>query len=157
MVKQFGPPFKLDPTFPVAKADFDGDGTEDLLMVAISKDPLGESNHSNYKVLDPYNSYFGYGNPKVTTRFGGFGDGSHRCILVVHNWKAEKPKAKFVIVNLPFQKMSLGQTPYKKKSLTGVFVEEVGGMNAVVFWDGRKYRWEPTEFSADPNIPAAAQ
>jgi hypothetical protein len=158
MAKQFGPIFKLDPAFPTAATgDFDGDGKEDLVMVGISKDPLGESNNRNYKVVDPSNSYFGFGDPKITTRFSSFGDDSHRCILVAHDWRAEKPKAKFVIVNLPFQKMSLGQTPYKKKSVTGIFVEEVGGMNAVVFFDGKKYRWEPTEFTRDPNVPDAAQ
>lgn len=155
MAAQFGPGFKLDPAFTVFTADFDGDGNEDLLMVGIGKDPLGNSVHSRYKVLDPSNAYFGYGDPKITTRFGSFGDGSYRCLLVVHNWRAEKPKAKFVIVNLPFQKMSLGQTPYKKKSLTGIYVEEASGMNAVVFWDGKKYRWEPTEFASDPNITSA--
>jgi hypothetical protein len=157
MAAQFGPGFKLDPAFSPSTGDFDADGNEDLLMIGISKDPLSDSNSKNYKVQDPSNSYFGFGDPKITTRFGSFGDGSHRCILLVHSWRAEKPKAKFVIVNIAFQKVSLGQTPYKKKSVTGVYVEEVGGMNAVVFWDGKKYRWEPTQFSTDPNIPAAAQ
>ena len=27
--------------------------------------------------------------------------------------------------------------------------ELAGGLNALVFWDGKKYRWEPTEFSSD--------
>lgn len=153
MAAKFGPGFKLDSKFPATVADFDGDGKEDLLMVGIAKDPLGYSNKHEYKVIDPYDAYFGFGDPKITTRFGNFGDGSYRCVLVMHDWRAEKPKGKFVIVNLPFQKMSLQETPFKKKSVVGIYVEEVGGMNAVVFWDGKKYRWEPTDFTSDNDSP----
>jgi hypothetical protein len=146
---EFGAGFKLDPKFPPITTDLDADGAPDLVFVSFGKNPLGATIEKEYKVLDPYDSYFGFGNPKVTTKFSDFGDGTSHCVLIIHDYQAPKPKAKFVIVNLPFEKLSLGSTPYKKKTVTGLAALEQGGLNAIVFWDGKKYRWEPTDFSTD--------
>jgi hypothetical protein len=144
--KQFGPGFKLDVKFVPFIADFDGDKLEDLAIVVTGKDPIGNSAKFEYKVTDPYDSFWGFGDVKITTRFSSFGDGTAHCVLIIHDWRGEKPKAKFLVVNFPFQKLSIGNNSYKKRSTTGIYGHDQGGTSGVLFWDGKKYRWEPTEF-----------
>jgi len=147
--KQFGPDFKIDTRFEPMRGDFDGDGAEDLVIVATSKHPMGGSGGFNYRVTDPYDSYFGLGDPKITTQFATFGDGTGHCILIVHDWKAESPKSKWVIVNVPFSKIALGQATVKKHTVAAVSAVESGGMSSLVFFDGKKYRWVPNDFQDD--------
>lgn len=145
--QQFGPGYKLADKFEQYRADFDGDGKEDLALVLNGKDPLGNSVKFEYKVVDPYDAYFGFGDPKVTTRVGNFGDGFNRCIGVIHDWKSSKPKAKFVIVNFPFSTLSVAYNSFKNKSVAAFYGHETGGLTGIVFWAGKKYRWEPGAFS----------
>jgi hypothetical protein len=145
--KQFGSDFSMDEHFQPMYADFDGDGKEDLAVVGFSKHPLGGSAGFKYTVIDPYDSYFGIGDPAITTRYGGFGDGSSHCILFIHDWKGEAPKSKWVIVNVPFDKVSPGLVTVKKKSLPAVATVETGGLASLVYFDGKKYKWEPNEFA----------
>lgn len=150
--KQFGPGYKLDEKFDQFRADFDGDGHEDLALVLTTKDPLGNSAKFEYKVVDPYDSYFGFGDPKITSRFANFGDGTSHCIAVIHDWKAEKPKAKFMIVNFPFKTLTVAYNTFKNKSVAAFYGHEIGGLNGIVFWGGKKYRWEPSEFSESDDM-----
>src|SRR5512146_20239 len=64
-VREFGPSFQIDKTFPVLTADLDGDGAEDVIVVATGKEVLVGQVEFHYKVIDPSNAYFGYGDPKV--------------------------------------------------------------------------------------------
>jgi hypothetical protein len=146
---QFGDGFTLDASFAPMTADFDADGTEDLALVVVAKNPLANSVEKNFKVVDPYDAYFGFGDPKVTTKFSDFGDGNFRCVLIMHDWRAGAPKLKFVLVNLPFEKLELSKMPLKKKTVPAISATELGGLNSLVYWDGKKYKWEPTEFSND--------
>lgn len=140
--REFGDSFKLDAKFPPMFADLDGDGQQDLVLVATGKNPLsGELDH-HYRVLDPYDAYFGWGDPKVTVQFTATNALETRYVLVVHNWRA--PKAKFVIINLPFDHLSLLRLARKKKTLDAIHAEETGGLAADVFWDGKKYKWNPS-------------
>jgi hypothetical protein len=132
ITSDFGEGFALDPKFAPLTGDLDLDGTEDLVVVAFGKKPLANSVAKNFKVADPYDAYFGFGDPKVTTGFSDFGDGTSHCVLIVHDWRSEAPKGKFVIVNLPFEELALTNFPHKKKNLTGVAATEYGGLNAVV-------------------------
>lgn len=147
--RQFGSSFKIDTRFEPLYGDFDGDGNEDIALIAISKNPLGASGGFNYKVSDPYDGYFGVGDPKITTAYATFGDGTGHCIVIIHSWKAEVPKAKWVIVNVPFDKIAAGQVTLKKKTVDAVAAVEANGMSSLVFFDGRKYRWEPNDFADD--------
>ena len=149
VAKQFGPDFTVDARFEPLNGDMDGDGTEDVAIIATSKHPMGGMGAFNYKVSDPYDTYFGVGDPKITTTMGNFGDGSGHCILIMHDWKAATPKAKWVIVNVPFEKVSTGQVTWKKKTVAAVTAIEADGMNSFVFYDGHKYRWEPSDFQID--------
>jgi len=149
VTKQFGPDFTLDTRFEPMQGDFDGDGTIDIALIATSKHPMGGSGAFDYKVSDPYDSYFGLGDPHITTQFSTFGDGSGHCILIIHDWKAATPRAKWVIVNVPFDKVALGQVTWKKKTVAAVAAAEADGLSSMVFYDGHKYRWEPNDFDDD--------
>jgi hypothetical protein len=146
IVKQFGPEFKLVNEFPPLFGDLDGDGEEDAVVVATGS-PLGGQGEFDYKVVDPYNAYFGWGDPKVTMTFEPMFPGPRRHILVVHSWKAEKPKAKFVIVNLPFQKVSLVRAMLKKKTVWAISTEESSSMVSLTYWDGKHYRWRASSMN----------
>src|SRR3954469_24532244 len=87
------------PWAPVLTGDLDGDGVEDAVILAKGKDPLGGASQFDYKVQDPMNSFFGWGNPKVTSTFSSNDPVHSFTVLVIHGsgagaWRAEKPKAK---------------------------------------------------------------
>jgi len=147
VTREFGPAFTVDTHFPPLTADLDGDGQPDLVLVANAKDPMGGQIDFHYRVLDPYDAYFGFGDPKVTGQFAvNMNAGPARFVLVIHNWRA--PKAKFVLINLPFDRLSISRVSVsKKRSADAILAEESSGLNAAVFWDGKKYRWEPSHFA----------
>jgi hypothetical protein len=143
MAREFGPRFTLLPEFPVMAGDLDGDGKEDLVFIVTGQNPLLSEGEFGFKVIDPYNSFFGYGNPKITMSFGTLEPGPTKYVLILHNWQADVPKTKFVIVNLPFTKLELGTiVNRKKKPEMALEAQESGGINSIVFWDGKKYKWE---------------
>lgn len=142
---QFGTEFIYLDKFPVLTGDLDGDGTEDAVFVVTSKsNPLLSEEQFHYKVIDPYDEYFGFGDPRVTTGFNAHDPEQVKYILVVHNWRAATPKAKFVVINLPFEKLSISRIPTKKKKMkvvTAITAEELGGLTSAIYWDGKRYRW----------------
>ena len=149
--KQFGDTCTLVPAPPPLKADLDGDGIEDIVIVARCRNPLPDQAEYNFKVVDPYNTYFGFGDPKVTTQFATE-DPDRRgvSLLIIHGtgpeaWRAATPKAKFLIINLPFKQLRARKMFVKKKAVTAIYAEEASAddMTSTVFWDGRKYRYEP--------------
>jgi len=69
-------------------------------------------------------------------------------VLVIHGsgkegWRAEKPKAKFVIINLSFDRVTLSGASLKKKPVAAMRVEESDGVSSLIFWDGKKYKYAP--------------
>lgn len=143
MAREFGPGFTLLPDFPVMAGDLDGDGTEDLVFVVTGKNPLLSEGEFGFKVIDPYNTFFGFGDPKITMTFGTLEPGPTKYVLILHNWKADVAKTKYVIVNFPFTKLELGKiVNRKKKPVMALEAQESGGVNSVVYWDGKKYKWE---------------
>ena len=145
--REFGESFKLDPKFSPMLADLDGDSQEDLVLVATSRNVLGGELDYHYRTIDPYDAYFGWGDPKVTVQFAATNAVVTRYLLVAHNWRA--PKAKFVIINLPFEKLSIARLVRKKKTLNTIHAEEMGGLASDVFWDGKKYKWTPSYMAND--------
>jgi len=157
--KQFGPMFKLAPFIPrgvggradsggapiaVLLGDFDGDGTEDAaIVVRGSGDLLGPQQQFGYKVVDPYDAYFGYGDPKITREFSSRDPERDRMLVVAHDWRSAAPKAKFVVINLPFDRLWTQPGTLKKKPRMVVIAEEAGLMQSMLYWDGKKYRYEP--------------
>jgi hypothetical protein len=152
---QFGAGYKILPEYAPLVADFDGDGVEDLAIAAKALNPLLNAVEYNYKVIDPYHSFFGYGNPKVMMQFGADDPQlKGRVMLIVHGareggWKAAEPKAKFVVVNLPFNKLTLSHVLLHKKEIGAVAAEEPDKVTSVIYWDGKKYKYEPMGADAD--------
>ena len=148
--REFGEQFKLDPKFAPLTADLDGDGQEDLVLVATAKNPLSGELDFHYHAIDPYDGYFGWGNAKDTVQFSATNVGTTHYVLVVHNWRA--PKEKFVIINLPFDSLEVGRIAIKKKkkiTVNTIHAVELGGLGSDVYWDGKKYRWEPSYIGQD--------
>jgi hypothetical protein len=149
--KQFGSTCSLIGIDPLL-ADLDSDGIEDIVIPARCTNPMMDQAENSFVVVDPYNSFFGYGNPKVTTQFAS-DDPERRgySLLVIHGagpeaWRSATPKAKFLIVNLPFKTVVVKKMGVKKnKTIMGIFSEETGGdqSTSVVFWDGKRYKYQP--------------
>lgn len=155
--KQFGEEFSLTPVSTPFVRDIDGDGIDDFVIVARSKKPMLDAAEHSYRVIDPYYDFFGYGDPKLTASFGSEDlMEKNLVILVIHGsgtdaWRAETPKAKFVIINLPFKKVVVRRLQLRKKQVNAIFAEEANSSagDSVVFWDGRQYRYQPLGTGGD--------
>lgn len=149
--KEFSITCTVLPGAPPIVADFDGDGTEDIAIPAKCTNPMMDQAENSFKVVDPYNDFFGYGDPKITNGFASEDpEFRGRSLLIIHGagpqaWRAEKPKAKFVIINLPFKHLRARKMFVHKKAVTAIYAEEASAddMTSTVFWDGRKYKYEP--------------
>ncbi len=148
--RQFGDGFMLveDAQLPVLIADFDGDGVEDAALVASSKKLPHVEAATAYHMIDPYDDFFGYSNPQVTVRFNASEPNRARYLLIVHGsgadaWRSSTPKSKYVIINLPFETLEVSDFVWKKKQIIGIEAVESSTLSSMLFWDGKKYRWEP--------------
>lgn len=150
--QQFGDSCSLEPNFAPMIADLNSDGVDDIVLVARCKNALIDQGEKNYKVIDPMDSFFGYGNPAITTSFAP-DDPKLRgmALLVIHGsgpeaWRSASPLSKFVIINLPVKTLSLRKMKVSRKKVTNaIYVEQATGdeMTCAIFWDGRKYRYQP--------------
>jgi len=133
-------------------ADLDGDGVDDLVVAAKCKNPMADRDEYSFVVADPYDSFLGFGDVKVTSTFAS--DAPERrgvSLLIIHGagndaWRAETPKAKFLLINLPFKTLTVKRLTVKKKTVLGIYMEETGegeNTSSVVFWDGKKYKYQP--------------
>ena len=149
---QFGAACDRDPQFAPMTGDLNGDGVEDLVLVARCKHPMIDQDENNFKVIDPMDSFYGYGNPKVTSSFAQDDPRLKGIsILVIHGsgsdaWHSATPLAKFLVINQEVKMVTLKKMKLnKKKSVTAIYVEEANGeqMTAAIYWDGKKYKYEP--------------
>lgn len=150
--KQFGENCSVLPGPSQFTGDLDGDGIDDLVVAARCKNPMADKDELAYVVADPYDAYIGFGDVRVTSNFAS--DVPERrgvTMLIIHGaekdaWQAEKPKAKFLLINLPFKTLSVKRYAVKKRSVLGIYMEEMGeGENtaSVLYWDGKKYKYVP--------------
>jgi hypothetical protein len=148
--KQFGDNCSLLAGPPQFVADLDGDGFEDLVVAAKCKNPMADRDEYSFLVADPYDSFLGFGDVKVTSTFAS--DVPERrgvSLLIIHGaekdaWRAETPKAKFLLINLPFKSLTVKRLALKKRTTLGIYMEEIGegeNTSSVLFWDGKKYRY----------------
>src|SRR5271166_3651123 len=135
--QQFGNQFTLLPEVGAVFGDLDGDGLEDVAIAARCKNPMLDQDEHNYRVIDPYYEFFGYGDPRLT-------------VLIIHGavkdgWRSLTPKAKYVIVNLPYSMISVRKMKLRKSMIEAIYVEESGDMgeSSALFFDGKKYRYVP--------------
>ena len=149
--KEFGTEYTLESNYPSVATDLDGDGIEDIVIVARVKNPMADEADFDYKVLDPYDDFFGIGDPRITTQFAT-ADPARRglVICIIHGsgaeaWHAAQPKAKFVIINLPFQRIAAKRIQMHKRKVAAIYAEETGGdqMTSVIYFDGKKYKYQP--------------
>jgi hypothetical protein len=150
--KQFGDNCSLLAGPPQFVADLDGDGVDDLVVAAKCKNPMADKDEYSFVVADPYDTFLGYGNVKVTSTFAT--DEPERrgiCLLIIHGagadaWRAATPKAKFLLINLPFKTLTVKRLTVKKRTVLGIYMEESGegeDTSSVVYWDGKKYKYQP--------------
>jgi hypothetical protein len=148
---QFGDQFTLLPEIGALFGDLDGDGVEDAVIAARCKNPLLDEAEHNYTVMDPYYTFYGYGDPKLTTTFKeGVPERQGLVVLIIHGtgpegWRSAKPKSKYVIVNLPYRALSVRKMQLKKKTIEAVYIEEGNelGESSALFFDGKKYKYVP--------------
>lgn len=149
--KQFGSNCSLIGIAPVA-ADLDGDGVEDIAIPARCTSPMMDQAENSYLVIDPYDGFFGYGNPAVTTQYSSE-DPLRKgySLLIIHGsgvdaWRSEVPKAKFMVVNLPYRTVVAKKFAARKKIQMAIYVNETGvgdDIMSIIYWDGKKYRYQP--------------
>ena len=155
--KQFGEEFSLIPISVPYVRDIDGDGIDDFVIAAKSKKPMLDAAEHNYRVIDPYYDFYGYGDPKLTATFGAEDlTEKNLVVLIIHGdgpdaWRSDTPKAKFVIINLPLKKISVRRLQLRKKQVNAIFAEEAGSSagDSVVFWDGKQYKYQPLGTGAE--------
>ena len=149
--QQFGDNCSLLAGPPQFVADLDDDGIDDLVVAAKCKNPMADKDEYSFVVADPYDTFLGYTDVKVTSTFAS--DEPERrgiTLLIIHGaekdaWRAEKPKAKFLLINLPFKNLTVKRLALKKKTILGIYMEETGEgdqTSSVVYWDGKKYKYE---------------
>ena len=149
--KEFGDNCSLLGGPPQFVGDLDGDGVADLVIAARCKNPMADQAEYGFRVADPYNSFLGFGDVKVTSTFAS--DAPERkgvSLLIVHGvgseaWRSDKTKPKFLLINLPFKTLTVKRLALKKKTVLGIYMEERGegeATSSVIFWDGKKYRYQ---------------
>ncbi len=149
--KEFGDNCSLLAGPPQFVGDLDGDGVDDLVIAARCKNPMADQAEYGFRVFDPYNSFLGFGDVKVTSTFAS--DAPERkgvSLLIVHGvgpdaWRSSKEKPKFLLINLPFQTLTVKRLALKKRTVLGIYMEERGegeATSSVIFWDGKRYRYQ---------------
>lgn len=139
IAKQFGPGYVLAPKLPPLLGDLDGDSQEDVVFIVTGGKPVLSSGAFGFKVIDPYTSYWALGNPSYTTQIPRIEPGTHYNLLIAHSWRGSEPTLKFVVINLPFVKVSLEPSYNKKKKRTVAAIStlEYDGQTGAIIWDGR--------------------
>jgi hypothetical protein len=151
--KEFGDNCSLLGGPPQFVGDLDGDGVDDLVIAARCKNPMADQAEYGFRVIDPYNSFLGFGDVKVTSTFNS--DAPERkgvSLLIVHGvgpeaWRSDKTKPKFLLINLPFKTLTMKRLALKKRIVLGVYMEEQGegeSTSSVIYWDEKrlKYRYQ---------------
>ncbi len=149
--QQFGENCSLVAGPPQFVADLDDDGIDDLVVAAKCKNPMADKDEYSFVVADPYDSFLGFSDVKVTSTFAS--DEPERrglSLLIIHGadkdaWRNEKPKAKYLLINLPFKTLAVKRLALKKRTILGIYMEEHGegeDTSSVVYWDGKKYKYQ---------------
>jgi hypothetical protein len=155
--KEFGTSCTIYKGVQPAEADLNGDGIADIVIAARCTDPMMDQGQFDYTVIDPYFSFYGYGNPAVTTQYTTeLPEYRSLTLLIIQGvgkdaWHADAPKQKFLIVNLPYKQISVKKIKFKKKHEMAIYALESGSdqMTSAIVWDGKKYRYLPVGASME--------
>ncbi len=147
--QQFGSAFTLAEKFPTRTivADFDGDGVQDVAIVANSKDPLPDSYEFKYRVSDPYHAYFGVGDPRIAAGFNADPEHTHVLLVIFGSgkdaWHAATPKAKFALVNVPCDSVEVGRMLISKKKPPIFMIKTIEArlMESAIYWNAKHKKW----------------
>jgi hypothetical protein len=136
------------PWSPILTGDLDGDAVEDAIIIARNKNASIGADAYGYIVHDPFHERWGWGNPKITGEFNSHDPLHNLHLLIIHGaggeaWRADKPKAKYVLINIPLEQVSLARGMLKKTPVNAIRVEESDTISSMVIWDGKKYRYVP--------------
>jgi hypothetical protein len=148
---EFGTTCTLNPSVSPVTADLNGDKIEDIVIPARCTNPMRDAAEHDYVVLDPFNAFYGFGDPKITTQYSTEEpEKRDLALLVIHGtgadaWKSKSLKVKFLLVNIPYKQVSVQRYRTKKKTIEAIYVEEATGnkTTSAIFWDGKKYRYDP--------------
>ena len=149
--KEFGSSCTLNASAPAVVGDFNNDGIPDIVIPARCKNPLTDAAENHYVVLDPYYAFYGFGDPRITTQFAtSEPENRSLALLIVHGagadaWRTPGERGKFLIVNLAYGQITIRKLQLKKKTVTAIYANELGGDHtvSVLFWDGKKYKYQP--------------
>src|SRR3984957_2554087 len=95
--KQFGDNCSLLAGPPQFVADLDDDGVDDLVVAAKCKNPMADKDEYSFVVTDPYDTFLGYSDVKVTSTFASHEPERRGITLLIihgakkHAWRADKP------------------------------------------------------------------
>jgi hypothetical protein len=159
VARQFGPTFTVDRKVAPMFGDLDGDGNEDLVLVATSPTPLLSQELLGFKVEDPYNAYFGTADVRITSQFTLHFDGSERFILIVFGWRLPPPEhkakhaSKFVLINTPFESATIASLRFKKKNIQAIEAVDRTTLHSLILWDGKHWRWSAQGMEGDEALP----
>lgn len=147
----FGKDFTLVQEVGGMVGDMDGDGVEDVVIAARCKNPLLDQAEHNYEVIDPYYTFYGFGDPKITMTFVEDSPTKRGLVvLIIHGagpeaWRSETPKSKYVVINLPYRTISVRKMRLKKRTVQAIYAEEGNEWSetSALFFDGKNYKYVP--------------
>jgi hypothetical protein len=78
-------------------------------------------------------------------------------LLIIHGsgadaWHSDAPKAKFLVINLPFKQLHIKKMIVHKKPVLAIYAEELHegeGTVSALYWDGKKYKYQPVGTSME--------
>ena len=122
----------------------------DLALAAHVGNPLTNAVEHDYQVIDPYNAFFGYGNPKITEQFNVQDPRQQGLVvLIIHGagaegWHFSDSQSQVRGDQLRSTKLSLSRVQLKcKKTVAAIAADEADTVSSVIYWSGKNTSTSP--------------